>query len=101
MGVLGAPTSTVAPLTATEEPNPSFAAPSEEVSSCCWVQVEPLLTNTYAEPWLGLTLTVVTDAPTTAVVPLTATDQPKLASMTSHETPAHFADRHCASYTWK
>jgi hypothetical protein len=39
----GAPTSAVLPSldSATEEPNASPPAPSEAVSSCCWVQVTP------------------------------------------------------------
>ena len=70
-----APTTAVSPPTATEKPNASFAAASLAVSFACWVQLVPVRTNTYAEPEF-VPASSSHKAPTTAVSPLTATDQP-------------------------
>src|SRR5215469_2980146 len=69
----GAPTTAVDLTMATELPNSSCLAPSAAVSLACWDQVLPERVNTYAAPvpWLP-------GAPTTAVDPVRATDQPKL-----------------------
>ncbi len=40
------------PLSATEKPKSSYAAPSAAVSLACWLQVVPLRTKTYAAPVL-------------------------------------------------
>ena len=42
----GAPTTTVSPLIATEQPKLSNAAASEARSFCCWLQTPPLRTKT-------------------------------------------------------
>ena len=58
------------PSKATEEPKVSFAAPSEAVSSFCWLHTVPLRVKTYAAPWKEF----FSYAPMTAVFPLTATE---------------------------
>src|SRR5437867_4392084 len=71
-----APTTTVAPLMATEEPKLSPAAPSEAVSLASKVEVVahpvPGLTNTYAAPCAESDPTSAYGAPATTVSPLMA-----------------------------
>src|SRR4051812_6599839 len=74
-----APTIAESPRRATDQPNWSPAAPSGAVSTCCTVQFVPERTNTYAAPMDALPAALFSPyAPTRAVSPLTATDQPKL-----------------------
>src|SRR5215204_6618230 len=73
-----APTTTVSPLTATENPNCSSNPPSPAISLALSVKA-PLqppagFTNTYVEPWLILAPMSSNPAPTTMVSPLTATE---------------------------
>ena len=69
-----APTMAVSPERATELPNTSLGAPPVAVSWDCWVQVVPLRTKTYAEPWSVLAPTSSPYAPTMAVSPERATE---------------------------
>jgi hypothetical protein len=84
-----APTASVSPNSATEEPKLSFAPVFEALTYACWVHVVPLRTNTYTAPeptallsaWLPLTPVAVLaslDAPTASVSPDSATEMLKL-----------------------
>ena len=61
----GAPTTTVDPDRATDQPRCAPAAPWAMVSLACWDQVAPDRTNTYATPFPEF----LNGAPTTAVRP--------------------------------
>src|ERR1039458_63459 len=64
-----APITAVSPLTETENPKRSDAAPSEALNSCCWLHTPPLRRNRYALFLLR--------APIAAVSPLADTELPK------------------------
>ena len=70
-----APTTTVSPLTDTENPNSSLPAASDAVSLVCWLHTPSLRTNTYADPEIE-PASSSPKAPTTAVSPLTDTENP-------------------------
>src|SRR5262245_7327620 len=72
-GCCMAPTIAVSPLSATDPPNAAAGMPSLAVSSCCGDQDEPDRTNTYATPLYPF----CPGAPTIAVSPLIATEDPK------------------------
>ena len=74
------------PSTATEIPKVSLAAPSDAVSSTCWLQLVPLCTNTYAAPaYVDEGVNFGPGDPTTTTPPLTATDRPKLSPVAPPE----------------
>jgi hypothetical protein len=66
----------VSPEMATPQPKRLPAVPSLGRSFCCWVQVPPVRTKTYAEPE-SRPLSSSSGAPMTAVSPETAIDLPK------------------------
>src|SRR5262249_12912102 len=66
-----APTATVSSESDTDEPN-HLAVPSPATSFCCWVQVAPDRTNTYAAPCSQVS------SPTIAGSAEPATEGPKL-----------------------
>jgi hypothetical protein len=72
-----APITAVSPETDTEVPNRSPPSPSEARSCCCWLQVVPERTKTYADPASGPPAVSSLYAPTTAVSPETETETPK------------------------